>query len=107
MGAPVPTLERGAIRKDRGGKLAVALVYPNAYRLGMANLGLHAVYRIVNDDPGALCERAFLPDAPGEEVRTIESGRPLRDFDLVAFSLSFEEDYRHVLEILSLAGLAL
>lgn len=99
--------ERGAIRKDRGGRLAVALVYPNAYRLGMANLGLHAVYRIVNDHPAALCERAFLPDASGEEVRTVESGRPLRDFDVVAFSLSFEEDYLHVLEILSRSGIPL
>ena len=42
--------ERGAIRKEPGGKLGVALVYPNAYRLGMANLGLHAVYRLLNDD---------------------------------------------------------
>ena len=99
--------ERGAVRKDRGGKLAVALVYPNAYRLGMANLGLHAVYRIVNDDPSALCERAFLPDSPGEEVRTVESGRRLTDFDVVAFSLSFEEDYLHVLEILAGAGIPL
>ncbi len=104
--APLPP-ERGAIRKDRGGRLAVALVYPNSYQLGMANLGLHAVYRIVNDAPAALCERAFLPDAPGEEVRTIESGRRLADFDVVAFSLSFEEDYLHVLEILSGAGIPL
>ena len=69
--------ERGAIRKDPGGKLGVALVYPNSYRLGMANLGLHAVYRIVNDDPAALCERVFLPDEPGVEPRSVESGRPL------------------------------
>ena len=100
-------LERGAVHKEPGGRLGVALVYPNAYRLGMANLGLHAVYRIVNDDPAALCERAFLPDDPGVEPRTLESGRPLRDFDLVAFSLSFEEDYVRILEILSRAGLPL
>jgi hypothetical protein len=58
-----PTAERGAIRKDPGGKLGVALAYPNAYRLGMANLGLHAVYRLFNDDPGTACERVFLPEA--------------------------------------------
>src|SRR5690242_18213726 len=100
-------LERGAVRKERGGRLSVALVYPNSYRLGMANLGLHAVYRLLNDHPRALCERAFLPDGAQEPPSTIESGRPLGDFDVVAFSLSFEEDYVHVLEILDRAGIPL
>ena len=95
------------MRKERGGKLSVALVYPNSYRLGMANLGLHAVYRLLNDHPRALCERAFLPDEAAEIPCTLESGRPLGDFDVVAFSLSFEEDYLHVLEILDRAGLPL
>jgi radical SAM superfamily enzyme YgiQ (UPF0313 family) len=99
-------IERGALRKDPGGRLGVALVYPNAYRLGMANLGVHAIYRLLNDDPGTACERAFLPE-DGGEPRTVESGRPLRDFDVVAFSLSFEEDDLHVLEILDRAGLPL
>jgi radical SAM superfamily enzyme YgiQ (UPF0313 family) len=109
-GRPVETthssLERGAVRKERGGKLGVALVYPNAYRLGMANLGLHAVYRLLNDDPATLCERAFLGE-DGGAPRTIESGRPLTSFDVVAFSLSFEEDYGNVLAILDRAGLPL
>ncbi|OFX26101.1 MAG: radical SAM protein [Anaeromyxobacter sp. RBG_16_69_14] len=109
-------LERGAVRKERGGKLRVALVYPNAYRLGMANLGLHAVYRLLNDHPRALCERAFLPEEPGAGpsragkgagIASLESGRPLSDFDVIAFSLSFEDDYGHVLEILDRAGLPL
>ena len=85
----------------------MALVYPNAWRLGMANLGLHAVYRLVNDDPRALCERVFLPEAPAEKVRSLESGRPLSDFDAVAFSLSFEEDYGNVLTLLDRAGFPL
>jgi radical SAM superfamily enzyme YgiQ (UPF0313 family) len=72
----------------------------------MANLGLHAVYRILNDDPATVCERAFLPEDGGEVV-TVETARPLRDFDLVAFSLSFEDDYVHVLDILARAGLPL
>ena len=101
-----PTEEQGAIRKDPGGKLGVALVYPNAYRLGMANLGLHAVYRIFNGDPATVCERAFLPE-DGGVPRTVESGRPLSDFDVVAFSLSFEDDYANVLAILDRAGLPL
>jgi radical SAM superfamily enzyme YgiQ (UPF0313 family) len=81
-------------------------VYPNAYRLGMANLGLHAVYRILNEDPATACERAFLPE-DGGEVATVESGRALRDFDVVAFSLSFEEDYVRVLDLLDRSGLPL
>ncbi len=98
--------ERGALRKDPGGKLGVALVYPNVYRVGMANLGLHAVYRLLNESPFALGERAFLPE-DGGEPRALESGRPLRDFDVVAFSLSFEDDYSNVLAVLDRAGLPL
>ena len=84
----------------------MALVYPNAYRLGMANLGLHAIYRLLNDDPGVACERAFLPEGGGAP-RTVESGRPLADFDVIAFSLSFEDDDPNVLALLDGAGLPL
>jgi radical SAM superfamily enzyme YgiQ (UPF0313 family) len=101
-----PQLEPGSIRKEPGGKLGVALVYPNAYRIGMANLGLHAVYRLWNAHPRVACERVFLPE-DGAAPRSLESGRPLDAFDAVAFSLSFEEDYLHVLEILDRAGLPL
>jgi radical SAM superfamily enzyme YgiQ (UPF0313 family) len=85
----------------------MALVYPNAWRLGMANLGFHAVYRIANAEADVLCERAFLPEEPGEEPRTVESGRPLRDFEVVAFSLSFEDDYVNVLDVLRRSGIPL
>ncbi len=100
-------LERGALRKEPGGRLRVALAYPNAWRIGMANLGLHAVYRLVNAEPRALCERVFLPEAADEEVRSLESGRLLRGFDVVAFSLSFEDDYGNALALLDRAGLPL
>ncbi|HSN13331.1 MAG TPA: radical SAM protein [Anaeromyxobacteraceae bacterium] len=99
-----PTLERGAIRKDRGGRQAWALVYANRWAVGMANLGVHAVYRLLNEPADVLCERAFLPEGPGEP-RTIESDRPLSGFDVIAFSLSFEEDYVRIPEILARAGL--
>ena len=98
--------ERGALRKEPGGRLGVALVYPNVYRLGMANLGVHAVYRLLNADPAALCERVFLPE-DGGEPRAVESGRPLREFDVIAFSLSFEDDHGNVLALLDRAGLPL
>jgi radical SAM superfamily enzyme YgiQ (UPF0313 family) len=84
----------------------VALVYPNAERVGMANLGLHAVYRLFNDDPAVRCERVFLPEGPGEP-RSVESGTPLGAFDVVAFTLSFEDDYGHLLALLDRAGLPL
>jgi radical SAM superfamily enzyme YgiQ (UPF0313 family) len=99
-----PTLERGAIRKDRGGRLTVALVYPNRWAVGMANLGVHAVYRLLNEPADVLCERAFLPDGPGEP-RTQESDLPLAAFDVIAFSLSFEDDYVRIPELLARAGL--
>jgi radical SAM superfamily enzyme YgiQ (UPF0313 family) len=98
--------ERGAIRKEPGGRLGVALVYPNVHGLGMANLGVHAVYRLLNAHPDVRCERAFLPD-DGGEPRTVESGAPLRAFDVVAFSLSFEDDHLNVLRLLAGAGIPL
>jgi radical SAM superfamily enzyme YgiQ (UPF0313 family) len=101
---PGPIEERGAVRKDRGGRLAFALVYPNAWAVGMANLGVHAVYRLLNAPADVLCERAFLPEGPGEPL-TVESGRPLSQFDVIAFSLSFEEDYVRIPELLARAGL--
>ena len=103
---PRGTLPRGAVRKDPGGRLGVALCYPNAERLGMANLGFHAVYRLFNQDPATRCERVFLPE-DGSAPRSVESGTPLGQFDVVAFSLSFEDDFIHLLELLDRAGLPL
>ena len=103
---PRGTLPRGAVRKDPGGRLGVALCYPNAERLGMANLGFHAVYRLFNQDPATRCERVFLTE-DGSPPRSVESGTPLAEFDVVAFSLSFEDDFVHLLELLDRAGLPL
>ncbi len=102
--------ESGAIRKSWHGRTRVCLVYPNTYRVGMSNLGFHAVYRLLNARDDVVCERAFLPaDGAGRGLAaaSVESGRPLGDFDLIAFSVSFENDYLHVLEILERAGLPL
>ena len=54
--------EQGAVRKDWGGKIAVALVYPNTYTVGMSNLGFQTIYRHLNALPDVVCERLFLPD---------------------------------------------
>jgi radical SAM superfamily enzyme YgiQ (UPF0313 family) len=93
------------------GSLSVCLVYPNTYRVGMANLGFQAVYRLLAEDPRVTIERAFLPDGSWPEwqapLRSLERRRPLGDFDVVAFSISFEQDYVHLLDCLALAGIPL
>ena len=103
--------ERHLFDAGPSGPLRVCLVYPNTYPVGMANLGFQAVYRLLAADGRVTCERAFLPDGPRSgwprTLRTLEHDRPVRDFDLVAFSISFEADYLHVLDCLALAGLPL
>ncbi len=105
--------EDGAIRKEWGGRVAIALVYPNTYSVGMSNLGFQAIYRHLNAMSDVVCERVFLPDAEdldecmrtGASPVSIESGRPLRDFQMVGFSVTFEGDYINVLRLLSLSGI--
>jgi radical SAM superfamily enzyme YgiQ (UPF0313 family) len=105
------TAERRLFPPGPRGTLSVCLVYPNTYPVGMANLGFQAVLRILNDDPHVTVERAFLPEGPRASwphpLRSFESDRPLGDFDVLAFSVSFETDYLHVLDVLALAGLRL
>lgn len=84
----------------------MALIYPNRYRAGMSNLGFQQVYRIVNGSDSHVCERVFLPE-PGHPPVSTESRRPLLDFDILAFSLSFENDYLNILTILEAAGIPL
>jgi radical SAM superfamily enzyme YgiQ (UPF0313 family) len=101
--------ERFLFRSSAGGDVAVCLVYPNTYPVGMANLGFQAVFEILSSHPRLDCERAFLPDRDqrADAVVSHESGRPLRDFELIAFSISFETDYLHVVDILAGAGVPL
>jgi radical SAM superfamily enzyme YgiQ (UPF0313 family) len=104
--------ETGYIRKPHGGRLRVALAFPNTYWVGMSNLGFQTVYRLFNAQDDVVCERVFLP--PKQELSdllaaktpllTLESQTPVGDFDVVAFSVSFEWDYVNVLTLLRLAG---
>jgi len=105
--------ERGAVVKEPGGRTGICLVYPNTYSIGMSSLGFLGVHSMLNRRSDVYCERAFLPD-PGdvdEHVRTrtpvfsIETGRPLRDFDILAFSVSFENDFPNVLRVLELSNI--
>ena len=107
--------ERGTVRKPWGGKISICLVYPNIYYVGMSNLGFQTVYQRFNAEDDVLCERAFLPDP--EDLReyresqtplfSLESQTALSDFDLVAFSLSFENDFLNILTLLDLARIPL
>ncbi|WP_281183930.1 radical SAM protein [Trichlorobacter lovleyi] len=103
--------ETGAIPAGCGGALSVCLVYPNHYAVAMSSLGFQTVYKLFNDQPDLVCERAFLPDRDeldaylksGDTLVSLENERPLSDFDLVAFSISFEPDFVNIPRILKLA----
>ena len=123
--------EQGTIRKDWGGRLPIALCYPNSYAIGMCNLGFQSVYSLFNSARDFVCERVFAEpvligshsagrgdwtgdesyriegriEAVGEPL-SVESQRPLSDFAVVALSLSFELDYFNIGDVLRRAGIA-
>jgi len=104
--------EEGFVVKH-GARLRVALCYPNTHSIGMANLGMHTMYELFNKIPEVSCERVFLPDdfemREYEKARTpllsLETQTPIRDFDVVAFSISFETDYLNMAKMLQLSGI--
>ncbi len=108
-GRPSPRLSReeGTIIKDWGGRLPVALIYPNSYYLGMSNLGVHSVYKLLNDNLRVVCERVFYEKEDKKAPAALESGRPLADFAVIAFSISYELDYFNVVNILKASGIPL
>ena len=101
--------ERGTIYTQAD--LAVALVYPSPYHVGMSSLGFQTIYRELHALPAVTAERAFLPDDVGaaraqrETLCTYESNRPVADFPIVAFSLSYELELAGVVHCLDLAGI--
>jgi radical SAM superfamily enzyme YgiQ (UPF0313 family) len=103
--------EKGVLRKDWGGKVRVALAFPNRYAVGMSNLGLQSVYGALNRLDDLVCERVFYPEPedlslvrqhPGQ-LLSVESQRPVRDFDFLFFSVSFENDYPNLIDMLALS----
>src|SRR5262245_45251683 len=105
--------EVGFVTKPHGGRLRVALAFPNTYYVGMSSLGFQTVYRLFNDLDDVVCERVFLPPkqelraqlASGAPLLTLESQTPVCDFDVLALSVSFEWDYTNVVTMLRLAGM--
>lgn len=100
---------------SRGGDVLFALCYPNTYFVGMSNLGFQAIYGYLNKAGGVVCERSFLPDPEDlAEVRrspgslcSLESQRPLQEFDIVGFSVSYELDFVNILRMLDMANIPL
>jgi len=107
--------EKGTVFKDPGGRVSVALVYPNIYSVGMSNLGFQGVYGLLNGINDVVCERCFLPsphdmkehERTRTELFSLESKRSLTRFDIIAFSVSFENDYPNIMRILQMSRIPL
>ena len=106
--------EQGAVFKSWGGRIPVALVYPNRYAAGMSNLGFQLTYSMLNRMEDVVCERAFFPDSEDRSreavpfpPRSLESQRTLNDFEILAFSIPFENDYPNILKLLKASGIPL
>ena len=97
--------EKNAVSLPAEARLKLVLIFPNSYAVGMANLGFQAVYRLFNEFPGVRCERAFYYEQFPTISKSLESNRELRDFEIVAFSISFEIDLPNVIQILKNAGI--
>lgn len=103
--------EVNIIRKDA--EVKFALCFPDVYEIGMSHLGLKILYSIINDIPYASAERVFAPWFDYEEflrqkalpLTSLEGRRPLKDFDIVGFSLQYELSYTNVLNMLELGGI--
>lgn len=106
--------ERGYVLK-RGARKKFALIYPNVYRVGMSNLGVHIIYDLINRRADMSCERFFLPETrplarmerSREVLTSIETRTPLFKFQAIGFSLTFEPDYFNAIKMLELGRVKL
>ncbi len=108
--------EWNAITKDwQKADLRIALSYPDLYEIGMSNIALPILYETLNGQPGVLAERVFAPwpdmadavKAAGIPLLSLETGHPLKDFDVIGFSLGYELTFTNVLNMLHLAQIPL
>ena len=101
-------VEEGAVVKDWGGRLPVALTFPNSYYVGMSSLAFQLLYRWLNAEQDVVCERIFWQKgaaASGQPLLSLESGRAADEFAIWAFTISWEMDYFNVVELLRQAGI--
>ncbi|MBQ6542807.1 MAG: B12-binding domain-containing radical SAM protein, partial [Clostridia bacterium] len=93
--------------------ISYAFCFPDTYEIGMSHLGMKILYSLVNARDDARCERVFAPDTDMEAIMrehniplyALESGEPIRDFDIIGFTMQYELSYTNVLNMLDLAGL--
>ena len=93
----------------------VAFCFPDTYEIGMSNIGMRILYGVMNEMPGVWCERVFAPWGDMEQAMrenniplyALESHDPVKDFDMIAFTLGYEMSYTNVLNMLLLSGLPL
>jgi radical SAM superfamily enzyme YgiQ (UPF0313 family) len=100
--------ETGTVLKDWGGRIAVALTMPNTYYIGMSSLALQLLYRTFNAEPDVVCERIFWEKGAaqsGKPLLSLESARPASEFDVWAYTISWEMDYFNVIELLRQANI--
>ena len=103
--APFRADERPLRRFSPHGEHSLALAYANSYHVAMSSLGFQRTYELVHDQPGWSCER-FFTDGSAAPL-SVETDSPLGNFRAVAFSVSFEQDYIHLLQMLDRAGIPL
>ncbi|MGC8873855.1 MAG: radical SAM protein [Chloroflexia bacterium] len=96
----------GTVRKEWDGRIPVALIYPNRYQIAMSNLGFQTLYGLLNAEDDIVCERVVW-EGEAAVPRSLESGQPLRDFPVWAFSVPFELDYFHIVSLIRQAGIPL
>lgn len=108
--------EYNVVQKEwQSARLHIALAFPDLYEIGMSHHGLQILYHIVNQRPDLLAERVYAPDRDLEEVLrklnkplfSLESGRPLAEFDILGITLPYELCYSNILTILDLGGIPL
>ncbi|MBI2267033.1 MAG: radical SAM protein [Armatimonadetes bacterium] len=104
--------ETHLMEKPTGKDVHFGLVFPNTYHVGMSNLGFQTIYGVLARSGIVCVDRAFFPEQHellrgSRELRTLESGRLLRDLEILGFSISFELDYLNFLDILRRAGIPL
>ena len=108
--------EWGEIRKKKEDvRVRIAFCFPDTYEIGMSNLGMRILYGVMNEMDGVWCERVFAPWSDMESAMrahniplwALEGQDPVRDFDMIAFTIGYEMSYSNILNMMSLAGIPL
>ncbi len=108
--------EYNEIQKDPASvRVNIAFCFPDTYEIGMSNVGMRILYGVMNEMPGVWCQRVFAPWGDMEQAMrqnklplwALESGKPVRDFDMIAFTIGYEMAYSNILNMLSLSGVPL